>query len=425
MLLSTACIIAEEKDQGKVQAKEEGGDPLLSPDEFSKAFSKPVYRDKTRPSDTTDDPEDTDLPYKKDYLGKHPFNNESYKDSEVPADSLAASIVRRHDYFWLPRWHFHAKGEVYIPDAALSQDSSMLAILETVPGNSGSQGSMVIFINTYNWTISRIHYFRGRLFTRIMFTPLSPSVLVWEETQKDVHNRRLHRIGISSGEIEDSSGEIPDPFSGIAISPSGEQIFLKTQNNETELYVFITDKLSKRPLKRECGADSAFLLPSGRTLLVIGEKKILEFNISHMQKTGETENPSGSIPDTAICADGGKIAMASYMGPAYLVHRGQGKLLDRSAGKALHYKADTGVLAFEVFRNREVKLLRLSDFSEIPGIVPPRVKPHTAGAAVLLSYLEHHDRYMILDSSGNLGIYNKPGKRWHKKMIFSAQKTVE
>ncbi|MBN1864475.1 MAG: hypothetical protein JW808_06205 [Victivallales bacterium] len=424
-LFFTAGIVAEENGQGKTMVNEEGDDGLLSPDEFSKAFSKPLYKGKPRSGEGGDDPDDPELPYRKNYLGKPPFSNGGYDGKQAPPDSLAASINKLHDYFWLPRWHFIGKGEVYLPDASMSGDSSMLAIAENVPESPGSKGSMLIFINTYNWTISRVHYYPGRLLNRVFFIPNSPSVLVWEDVQKGMNIRKLHKIGISSGEIEDSSKDIPDPLGSLAMAPSGERIFLKTLNKETDLYVFDAGNLGLKPQKRDCGVDAGFLLVCPDRLAVIGQSRVIDLSIGQLQKTGETENPSGSIPDSAVCAGEGSLAIASYMGTVYLLHHGQAKLLDRMAGKGMFYKADSNTLAFEVFKNREIRFVNLSDFSEIQGVEPPRIKPPTSGAAVLLSYLEHLDRYMLLDSSGNLCLYHKPGKKWRKDLIFSAQRTVE
>ena len=134
----------------------EKNEDVLSPDEFSQSFKKPSYHNQQ--TTTGKLPEKEKLPYKINSLEKCPFANNDFQEQKPPAKSSATKLRQDKNYFWLPRWHFVGKGEVYLPGADISEDRSLLAILETVPGGpEKKQGTMIILINTYNWNISRIH----------------------------------------------------------------------------------------------------------------------------------------------------------------------------------------------------------------------------------------------------------------------------
>lgn len=395
---------------------------VLSPDEFSEAFTKPSYRNKNAPGEKS--PEIEKLPYKINSLEKSAFANDEYKDNEPPVGTLAAKLQSNDKYFWLPKWHFVGKGEVYLPGAAISEDRSILAILETVPrGDERNKGTMIILINTYNWTISRIHYFKENLFSKVFFVHKRMELIVLEEPQLDIKYNKIHKINIRSGKIVSSSLDIPDSVTGITVSPKGGEVFLSTANQTPNYYIFSVKNLNKKPKKRKCSIDKAFLAVYQNRIAVMGEKKITTYKISFPQKMLEIPNPNGAIPDNAVfIGSEDKIAYSTYLKPLTVSVGEKSKTLSNSAGRVIFYREDLNILAFEEFMNRQITFVRLSDFSVITNLIPNRIKPKTQSGALLLSYLPHHDRYLVLDTQGHLCLYNKPGKKWRKQIIFEAQK---
>lgn len=415
----TSSVAKKQIEKTSEPTKEE---EILSAEEFSKSFSKPEYRNKKITTEKL--PKKEELPYKINSIEKSAFANDDFKDKNAPSNSLAARLREKNSYFWLPKWHFIGQGEVYLPSAAISNDCSLLAILETVPhGVQEKKGTMLILINTYNWNIARIHYFKDKLLTKIFFISNKREVLVWEEAQLDVKHRQIHKINIASGKIESSSRDIADPLSGIAISAEGDKVFMATANESKIFYVFEVDNLEQKPTKRKCNIEEAFVATFNNRVTLFGKSKITTYKTNFPQKVREIPNPSGNIPDVAVFAGAeDKIAYSTYLKPVTINVGKQTKTLSKSAGRVIFYRQDINTLAFEEFMNRQITFVSMDDFSVITNLIPSRIKPKTQAGALLFSYLKHHDRYVLLDTQGTLCLYHKPGKKWRKQIIFSATK---
>ena len=410
--------VEEGKDNKNKKKTEE--DKLLTADEFSEAFSKPKYKNNIDPEKKETKQEK--LPYSIDELGSSVFDHADYKEVETPAKTLAFSLLNKHRYSWLPNWHFVGKGGVLLPGAAMSEDNSVLAILETVKHKT-NDGTMVVLINTYNWTIARIHYFKDKLITKVFFRPERKQMILWEESQNDKVNKKIHLIKIKSGKIISTSRDIKNTLSGIAIDPHGNNIYLKTNNNQKSLYIFDINKLTAKPDKRKCSAQEGNIAVSKNRLIFIGKEKLTEYKLENHQKILGLDNESGVIPEVITFLENDeKFAFSSYMNPVTIVAGEKSKQLSKAAGHIIFYRKDIDILVFGEYKNRQLNFFSMQKFDNVAKLIPAKIKPKTKAGALFLSFLPHMDRYMILDTMGTLSLYYKPGKKWRKKIIFSAKK---
>lgn len=404
----------------KKEAEEQEENKLLTAEEFSKAFSKPTFKNTL---DSEKEKVDNTLPYVVDGLGDSPFDNDEYKSVEIPQGSLAASIKQQHKYSWQPKWQFTGKGGILIPAVAISKDLSMMAILENVPHENGKTGTMIVLINTYTWTVSRIHYFKDLLFTKIFFCPGRKQILVWEESQNDKLLRKILLINAGSGKIIAASRDINDPLAAIAMDPAGNNIFLKTLNDFKSLYVFEIEDITKKPAKRNCFANEGSIAVSENSLAFAGKEKIVFYKLDNNQKIFEMENKSGDIPENiSFLGDGEKLAFSSYMKPLTISVGRKSKQISDMTGKVIFYRKDLDMLAFEEYKNRQITFFSIPKMETVAELVPAKIKPKTVAGALFLTYLPHMERYVVLDTQGTLCLYHKPGRKWRKKVIFSAKK---
>jgi len=393
---------------------------FLTADEFKNAFSKPKYKNQL---DSGIKKINEKLPYEIDTITASGFANKEYKNIETPSNTLAASIPQKYKYFWLPHWQFKGKGKVMLPGADISTDRSLLAILETVPHENDDYGTMVVLINTYNWTILRIHYYNNKLLTKVFFRPESNQLLVWEKSQNNKIHKKIHLINIKSGNIVSSSRDINKTLSGIALDMAGNKVYLKTVNKAKTIYIFDLENLTKKPSKRKCFEEEGYIAVSKNSLLFAGKEKLVEYKLDSNQKIFEIENKSKIIPESIIfLGSNNKLAFSSYMHPMTISIGNKSKQLSTSAGQVIFYRQDIDLLAFEEYKNRQITFFSMSDLESTAKLIPRKIKPKTKAGALFLSYLPHMERYIVLDKKGNLCLYHKPGKKWRKKILFSAKK---
>ena len=420
-----ATVFGEEKtpaDKNFNEDQEQQDDnKILTAEEFSKAFTKPKFKNQL--AGEMGKKQKEELPFEVDGIGPSPFENQAFKDAETPAGTLAASMPKLHKYTWLPRWHFSGQGGVLLPEACISADKSILGILETVTREDALSGSMIVLINTYNWTVAGIHYFNDRLFTKLFFRPGKKQLIVWEEAQKDKPLRKILAINAISGKIVAESRDINDALSGIALDPAGSKIYLKTLNEEKSIYVFDIDNLTEKPEKIKCPAESGNLAVSENCLVFAAKEKLSVRKVSNNQKAFEIENPLKEIPQQIMfLGSDEKIAFSCYMKPFIISIDRKTKELSNSAGNAIFYRQDLDLLVFEEYKYRQLTFFSIPKMEKISDLQPGKIKPKTAAGALFVNYLPHLDKYVVLDTQGSLFLYNLPGRKWRKELIFSAKK---
>ena len=413
-------IIQSTADQ--IQANSTAKPDIVDADEFSKAFSKAVYRSEEK---SVEQPVDNgDKFFQSGEFVQNKFSNQDFKENSLPPASLAATLKTPQNYSWLPHWDFSGKGGVRIPDAAISTDKSLIAILDNVSSHKGQSSTLIVLINTYNFNINAIYYFQGHQFTKVKFVSSQPELVVWEQNQQGEKSGVLHLIDLKKGKIAGSSGIINALSANFALSNDGKTIILKPLAGKQKLYLFSVDALSQTPLSLKCDQKDGIITVSKNSefFSLIGEKEIEIFKFSDKRKLKNIQINLQAVPDDAICIDNNKFAMLSYNSPLLVVINEDPKKICDLAGRRLFFRDDNQTIVFEEYKNRAISIADLKRLELIDSFSPEKLKPTTKGGALLLSYLPQIERYMVLDNQGNLSLFYRPGRRWRKEVIFSAEK---
>jgi len=389
---------------------------VLSATDFSNAFERKKY--KAEPVKTVKKVEKLELHFKIDALGGALFNNDDFKDTVAPSSSIAAKFINPKNYSWAPKWRYVGKGGVLIPDAKISKDRSLIALLETITDETSSKkSSLIVLIDCYSWKVVKIHVYKNKYFTKIFFTKNGNKLLVWEEGEKSFSS--IQKINVISGAIEEKSKDIKDQLLSLTISENHKKLYLKTANKKKSYYIFNINSLDRKPKKAECDSDDSYVFANNNSIITFSKNKIAGFRPASKQLMLEIKNPIEAVPDVAIFAGEKGMVYSSYMKPAAVTIGTKCKIISKSSGRVLFYRSDINLLAFEEYKNRQITFMDLSDFSVKATLIPERIKPKTKAAALLLAYLPNIKKYMILDRNGTLALYNKPGKKWRKLIIFA------
>lgn len=409
-------ISNEESDAAKGDTK------LVDADEFSKAFSATVHQ--PPPTSLKAAIDDGSKFFKSGDLVQNRFNNQEFQKCVSPESSMAGMVGAKTKYSWLPHWSFSGKGGVRIPSSAISEDKSLIAVLENVSVGDGITSTVLVLINTYNFNINAIYYFPGKLLSKIKFLPATPAAIVWEESRESENSGVLHAINLRTGKITASSQIVHASTANFAVNGDGTKMVLKTGNRKKNIYLFDLENLGQMPKSIDCvqeeGAvaiskDDSFFALAGRTEIEV-------FKFSDNMKLKDIKVNLKSVPDDFLFIGNNIFAMLSYMQPFFLVADNIPKQLSALAGRKLFFRDDIKAIVFEEYKNKAISIIDLKSLQALDSFSPEKLKPKTKGGAVLLTYLPHHKKYLLLDNQGNLSLFVRPGKRWRKDLIFSAEK---
>jgi len=413
--------IIKNKSQQDILNKSES--KLVDADEFSKAFSQSVRQiDEGAVEKKVDD---GSLFFKSGALVQNRFSNQEFQESVPPKLSMAAEVGCSKKFSWLPNWSFSGKGGVRIPYGVISDDKSLIALLDNVSSEEGKTSTLIVLINTYNFEINAIYYFPGKFFSKIKFLSSSSLAVLWEKNQDIKNSGNLHTVNLQTGKIIASSKPVSSSKVNFAINGNDKKLILKTGNRKKTLYLFDLENLDQMPKSIECDQEEGAVAVSKDSSLfaLAGRKKIEIFKFSDNMKFKDIKIELKAIPDDFMFIDNNIFALLSYMQPFYLVADDTAKELCALAGRRLFFRDDIKAIIFEEYKNKAISMIDLKSLRNLDSFSPEKLKPKTQGGAVLLTYLPHLKKYMLLDDQGNLSLFYRPGKRWRKNLIFSAEKS--
>ncbi len=357
---------------------------------------------------------------------------DTFDDSEfimkTPPDCLAGKLPSSNEKIvWMPKWSFEGTGGVRLPAFSLSQDKSVLAIIETTGTREGPNGSRIILINTYNWQIMRIHEFPDNKIARICFINERNRMALWSEKQNALKKPyELIVTGIDKGGIKSSSREIKTEITGIA--SIGDCVLVKSLADVPEnIYSFDSDDISK-PAKRLNSLNSGGVFaisPDKARFALAGNKSIEIFESAGFSLIKKIEVDGIYMPENAVFA--GKndwIAISAYNKPAFFFKDTLKKQFCDISGHTLNFNSGDNVLFLEKYLNNQLSVFEVPDLAEAAGFIPANVNPKTNGYALFTDYLDHQNKYIVIDSYGNLCLYSKysKSKKWKKKIILGSKK---
>jgi hypothetical protein len=394
-------------------------------------FAKPIFQIKNWDKDVKT-PEVADDSSNVIKMKKSPEEKDTSDEAGIslktPPECLAGKMPPTNEKFlWTPKWHLDITGGVRLPDFRLSQDKSVLAVIETTGIRDGPNGSRIILFNTYDWQILRIHEFPENKITKLCFVNERNRLAVWSEKQNSIKKPyELLVIGIDKGGIKSSSREIKTEVTDI--SSVNEHILVKSLSAAPEnIYCFDSDDVSK-PAKRLNSSNSggvfAVSFDNSRFALA-GNNNIEIFESAGLALIKKIETDVNYTPENAVFA--GKndwLAISAYNKPAFLFKDSLKKQFCDISGHTRAYNSKDKLIFIEKYLNNKIAVLELSDLNEVSDFIPANVSPNTNGYALFADYLEQQNQYLMMDSYGNLCIYAKylKSKKWKKKIILSAKK---
>ncbi|MEI6422085.1 MAG: hypothetical protein WCP55_07690, partial [Lentisphaerota bacterium] len=320
---------------------------------------------------------------------------------KTPPECLAGKMPPTNEKFlWTPKWHLDITGGVRLPDFRLSQDKSVLAVIETTGIRDGPNGSRIILFNTYNWQILRIHEFPENKITKLCFVNERNRLAVWSEKQNSIKKPyELLVIGIDKGGIKSSSREIKADITDIS-SVNGHILVESLSAVPENIYCFDSDDVSK-PAKRLNSSNSggvfAVSFDNSRFALA-GNNNIEIFESAGLALIKKIETDVNYTPENAVFA--GKndwIAISAYNKPAFLFKDSLKKQFCDISGHTLAYNSKDKLIFIEKYLNNKIAVLELSDLNEVSDFIPANVSPNTNGYALFADYLEQQNRYLMMD----------------------------
>ncbi len=396
---------------------------VVDSDTFSKAFEKTTYKLEKTGGKTESAPKDAVKLFDKGPLAADKFHNDAYRNIKAPRRSLAAALDKKERYSWLPRWDYTGKGGVRIPSAAISADKSVLGILENVRTGKGSETTLLVLIGTDSMRILSILAFPEKTISKLVFLGKTGSAVLWEGLPGG--RGKLHKVDLASGEIVGVSSDISAPLDSMVASPDGASVYVNLNSPKIHILEFDSGALGNPPKFLECSQRRGLLAlsPDGKLVALAGPDLIELVKISDRAKLSEIESPLG-VPPTAFVfmGDSSKMAALAYMKPCYVVAAGKAEKLRMMSGRNLEYLSKKKLLVVEEYKNKRISIINTNTMKEVSHFDPGKVKPHTSGSPVLISFLPRSGKYLVLDSRGNLCLFRLPGKKWKKEIIFSAQK---
>ncbi len=351
---------------------------------------------------------------------------EAAEDIKVPSDCLAAKLVSKTEkIIWTPKWYFEGVGGVKLPTMVLSNDSSVLAIVETTGTDKGPNGSRIVLLNTYNWQVLKIHEFEENNIDKISFLPDGNRMVFWSLKQISIKKPyELIMIGVEKGDILSISKEIKADVSDIIATE--KNVFAKI-SDENIIYCFDSSNISKAPRKiKSLNQKGVFALSPDKGRIVLAGEKYLEiFECEGMEMLSKFSFDEEYAPENVLFAGKNEyIAVSAYNKPGFFFKDGQKKQFCDISGRSLAYNKDEKTLIYEKYLNNEICFAEVPDLSEKGHFTPSKINPRTQGTAIFLAYFKDNSRYTVIDSYGNLSVFTKylKSNKWKKRVVISPKK---
>jgi hypothetical protein len=361
-----------------------------------------------------------------------PGEKDTADDSDItlktPPECLAGRMPSNNEkIIWTPKWSFEGIGGVRLPAFSLSRDKSVLAIIETTGTNEGPNGSRIILFNTYDWQILRIHEFPENKITRMCFINERNRMALWSEKQNSIKKPyELIVTGIDKGGIKFSSREIKTDVTGL--SSVGDYILVKSLSDTPKnIYCFDSDEISKSA-KRLNSSNSGGVFtvsPDNLHFALAGNKNIEIFESAGLRLIKKIEVDVNYMPENAVFAGRNDwVVISAYNKPAFFFKDTFKKQFCEISGHTLNYNVQDNVLFMEKYLNNQISIFDVPDLAEVADFIPANVNPKTKGYALFTDFLFNQNKYLVIDSYGNICLYAKylKSKKWKKKIILSAKK---
>ncbi len=366
------------------------------------------------------------------------LKNYSTDNIENTPDSLAKKITDDRLVEWQPKLRYSNLGGVLLPAIDLSEDQSVLAIVELFGGKDNFYGSKIIFINTYNWRVLKIKSFVDKKISNIKFLGNSNKMILTCENQSIRETNQTEIISYNIINDIMQSLSIKDEIIDFCTSNNGRQIFLTTTGKE--LYTIHSTDLSFQ-IKDIFSANAKLAVPlQSNDLLAVGDKVIkllnpftnstrLTYKLPDnfkVQNISFINNNNFSLIVTG--KNGRSIFYKESVENKALSDLATGKVIDASLLLSTDKDAEpVKVIIVEEIKNKKLSIYSYSELVKIDELIPDKIKEKARkkikhGNALFIEYLKHSKNIVVMDKFGTLYILYKDGRRWKKKVILSQLK---
>ncbi len=366
------------------------------------------------------------------------LKNYSTDNVENTPDSLATKITDDRLVEWQPKLRYSNLGGVLLPTIDLSEDQSVLAIVELFGGKDNFYGSKIVFINTYNWRVLKIKSFVDKKISNIKFLGNSNKMILTCENQSIRETNQTEIISYNIINDITKSLSIKDKIIDFCTSNNGKQIFLTTSGKE--LYTIHSTDLSFQ-IKDILSANAKLAVPlQSNDLLAVGDKVIkllnpftnstrLTYKLPdnfEVQNISFINNNNFSLIVTG--KNGKSIFYKENVENKSLSDLATGKVIDASLLLSTDKDAEpVKVIIVEEIKNKKLSIYSYSELVKIDELIPDKIKEKARkkikhGNALFIEYLKHSKNIVVMDKFGTLYILYKDGRRWKKKVILSQLK---
>lgn len=344
---------------------------------------------------------------------------------DLESGSAAAKIAMvGHRLGWMPRWNFTGSGNVRLPDAALSKDQSVLAIIETVGEERGPWQSRIVCISPDIGKILRIIELSERDIRNIMIVGESAEAVILQLGQKVFkQSNQLLKLNLANGQIIDESTPMNSKPEAIAINSEGTIIALK-QEGSPDIWLYDVNELSKPPAKIPTTTDSSALefTEDGESIMAAGSGKICFYNLVNLgTQTRDPINISTTMKPSLITVAPGnpnEILLAQSGGQVILVRNGSSYDLEDVSGGFAEFVGNSIMLL--AAGNSVVRFIDRDNLTEKLKLQLKGDRPPTRGNIIQL-YHTNREGLLAIDSHGNIYTRKPSGKKWRKKMLIQTR----
>ncbi len=340
--------------------------------------------------------------------------------------SLSNEVKIKEKLKWQPLWKYEGLGGVNLPSIAISDDNSLIAIVERTGEIKGPNGSRIIIMRTSDFTILRIHELKEKKIEKALFIPSDKKLILSSSKQPEikqsneiilfdfdlgsaVNSRRLKKSVTDFIQLENFIIALfePEPGSNIA-----ELLALDADNLETK-------KSYSTSNSSGIMADS---LSYDGNFVFAGNNKIEIFSISKPDAIQKLVPPEKGTPSSVAYIPGKSVFFVIYQEKgAYVFKDGVPRKIMSFPDSAILYSEEEDLLLISSLKGDRTVFFKPPDFEETDNVSFSSLKPKTKGDTIFIARLDK-ENYMFLDSQGSIYTCVKKGKRWKKALIIEAMK---
>jgi hypothetical protein len=354
---------------------------------------------------------------------------------EIPSDEktrtttegLASKLEIKEKLSWKPLWKYEGIGGADLPSIALSDDKTLMAIVERTGELSGPNGSRIVVLRTADWKILRIHEIQERKIEKLIFLPEKAEAAVFSSKQSSLKMpNEILKIDLDSGEIL-ADKKTKDAVASMAVSGEFLAAFFKpeTADRRCELLSIdtesfdIKDKLATENTNGVVAGDPY----SQGTFLFAGDKQIEIFDGSKPAPSAKFANTEDAVPSNAIfLGDSGIFCVVYSARGAYIFKDGKTRKIVEKGEFGLDYERSSQKLMVGEFKGNRSVIFSIPSLDEYDAFSVNAIKPKTGSNLIFCASARSNGGYLFGDNFGNVFKCFKSGKKWKKQIIFEPMK---